>query len=131
MITLGSLFDGIGGFPFDNETERLGTALAVGPDHGRGECPPSFLQQRRRGFPNGTRRNNPTGRSILRRWRVLDARLCSAEHNFLNVKLRKMLSHLLKCSKASKNAPAGFTLSIICPSRKNEVHHHSDGRPHS
>lgn len=57
--------------------------------------------------------------------------LCSAEHNFLNVKLRKMLSHLLKCSKASKNAPAGFTLSIICPSRKNEVHHHSDGRPHS
>ena len=71
------------------------------------------------------------GRSILRRWRVLDARLCSAEHNFLNVKLRKMLSHLLKCSKASKNAPAGFTLSIICPSRKNEVHHHSDGRPHS
>ena len=29
-------------------------------------------------------------------WRVLDAQLCSAEHNLLNVKLRKMYSHLLK-----------------------------------
>ena len=65
--------------------EKALDMYAVSYTHlGRGECPPSFLQQRRRGFPNGTRRNNPTGRSILRRWRVLDARLCSAEHNFLN-----------------------------------------------
>lgn len=31
MITLGSLFDGIGGFPFDNETERLEQLSLLGP----------------------------------------------------------------------------------------------------